>query len=291
MENKLKKIENYTTIDSYKTYFNMFIFTVIFGLSYNIIIALLISAGTLNPETISANPLLLYIQSFISPFMFFCLFLWQNRSKKYNVKQALGINKPISIRFVLISILAAILCLFLFSNISNLFDFALEFIGFNPSDDIPLLKSNFGHLLLNLLVLALLPAVFEELIFRGIVFTGLIKDHKPIVAILLTTFMFAFMHGTLQQTFYQLILGLIITLVMYVTNNILYPIIVHFCNNAIIVIMDYVIHNQNILSANSIDIFYIINSIILMLTGIVLFYLLFDKLIKNKENTTLDKTN
>ncbi len=290
MENKIQRLDNYSTIDSYKTYFNMFIFTVIFSLIYNLIISILISAGGLSAETIDSNPIIMYAQCFVSPLMFFSLFLWQNRGKKYNIKQILGVNKKISYKTVLLSIIVAIFCLFLFSNIATLFNYSLKFIGFNPPDEINLLKDNFGHLLLNIFVLALLPAVFEELIFRGIVFKGLITDHKPIVAILLTTFMFTFMHGTLQQTFYQLILGLVITLIMYVTDNILYPIIVHFCNNAIVIIVDYITYHQEVAGTFATDFFSIVNYFLLAFVGVVLFYLIFDKLIKNNKATTTTTT-
>lgn len=88
-----------------------------------------------------------------------------------------------------------------------------------------------GFYFLNLLLLGIIPAICEELLFRGIIFQGLRERFKSLSSVLLTALLFALMHQSITQFIYPFILGVVLTIVMDKTNNLLYPIIIHFFNN------------------------------------------------------------
>lgn len=85
----------------------------------------------------------------------------------------------------------------------------------------------------NILVMAILPAFGEELIFRGIVQQKLNQLlNKPIVAILLTALFFSAFHMQFEGFLPRFFLGALLGFLFYWTHNLWIPIIIHFIYNA-----------------------------------------------------------
>lgn len=87
------------------------------------------------------------------------------------------------------------------------------------------------------LVVALMPAVGEELLFRGFVMGTLKYKCKPALTILVTTLIFAAYHMSLIKMFTIGIVGLGLTLVTYKTGSIAASMCVHFLNNLLSVLI------------------------------------------------------
>lgn len=87
------------------------------------------------------------------------------------------------------------------------------------------------------LVVALMPAIGEELLFRGFVMGTLKKRCRPVVAIVVTTLIFAAYHMSLIKMFTIGIVGLGLTLVTYKTGSIAASMCVHFMNNLLSVLI------------------------------------------------------
>ena len=81
------------------------------------------------------------------------------------------------------------------------------------------------------LLMALLPAVCEELAFRGFVFGGLVRQ-GTLRAIVLSAFMFGISHGVLQQSIPAFVIGLLIGWVSLRTGSILPCLLIHLTNNS-----------------------------------------------------------
>ena len=99
---------------------------------------------------------------------------------------------------------------------------------------------SFWGLLVNLLMVGVLAAVGEELIFRGLfqkLFTGMFKN--PHLAILVTALLFSAFHFQFFSFLPRFILGVILGYLMYLGRSIWFPIIAHFVNNAMGVIYYY----------------------------------------------------
>ena len=87
-----------------------------------------------------------------------------------------------------------------------------------------------------LLVFALMPAITEELAFRGYILSGLERSYKRGTAIVLSAFLFGILHVLLslfQQLFGATLLGLVIGLIAVRTRSLWPGVLFHFLNNAL----------------------------------------------------------
>lgn len=94
--------------------------------------------------------------------------------------------------------------------------------------------------LINLTLIAILPGIGEELLFRGIVqkqLSGWLKN--PIAAIWISAFIFSAIHMQFEGFFPRVVLGAILGYLYHWTNNLWVPIIAHAFNNGIQVVLIY----------------------------------------------------
>lgn len=88
--------------------------------------------------------------------------------------------------------------------------------------------------LLILIVIAVLPAIGEELLFRGIIQNELRQIFSgPHAAIWITGFLFSFIHMQFFGFFPRMLLGVVFGYLYYWSGNLLVPVFVHFINNAL----------------------------------------------------------
>ena len=92
-----------------------------------------------------------------------------------------------------------------------------------------------GHLLIELLRHALLPALFEEMLFRYVPLR-LLGGRSPRAAIVVSSVMFALVHLSLFQIPYALFAGVILAYITLLTGSVLPAVLLHFANNTVSVI-------------------------------------------------------
>jgi sodium transport system permease protein len=85
-----------------------------------------------------------------------------------------------------------------------------------------------------LLVVAVTPALCEELFFRGLVFAGL-RRHGAWVTVLVSALLFALLHGSIYRLLPTFFLGAVMGWVRLVTRSVAPGVIVHALNNGIAV--------------------------------------------------------
>lgn len=108
----------------------------------------------------------------------------------------------------------------------------------------------FGGLLVNLLVIALIPAIGEELTFRGVLQQALTKGCKnPHIAIILTAAIFSFIHFQFYGFFPRMFLGLVLGYMFYATGSLWTSIAMHFLNNGTAVVV-YYLDNKGIIDTD-----------------------------------------
>jgi len=84
--------------------------------------------------------------------------------------------------------------------------------------------------ILSIFALALIPAVFEELVFRGLILNDL-DECNTILSCVAVGVIFALFHGSLVQFFYQFIYGVALCFLTLKSKSVLPAIITHFINN------------------------------------------------------------
>ena len=104
-----------------------------------------------------------------------------------------------------------------------------------------------GGLLLNLLVIALIPAVGEELTFRGVLQQGLTRGMRsPHLAIILSAAIFSFIHFQFYGFLPRMFLGILLGYMFYITGSLWTSITMHFVNNGTAVVL-YYLNNKGII--------------------------------------------
>ncbi|GEM_PF-83816 len=96
------------------------------------------------------------------------------------------------------------------------------------------------ELLVNLLIIALVPAIGEEFIFRGLLQQTFEKMWgQGIAAIWITALLFSAFHMQFEGFLPRFALGAVLGYLFYWTRNLWIPILAHFANNAVQVLAAY----------------------------------------------------
>lgn len=238
-----------------------------------------------------------YVSVFLAQVGFLIAYFLYQKLKKIDWKKASHITKKINLKQIAILILIAGVSLFFFSPLINFLDYLISLTGYSASSELPIDLGTVGGLIIGLVALSFLPAVAEELIFRGVVFGGLKKiGYKK--AIIISSLLFALMHASIQQTFYQFIIGVILAYAFYITGSLLASMTIHFANNAIIIIISFVAAINNI-ETSAAPTFNFATDFIQLISytaiGIALLVFLFSKLKeetqkqKNKKQETVEE--
>ena len=101
-------------------------------------------------------------------------------------------------------------------------------------------KENFYEIIVNVLLIAVIPAIGEEMMFRGIIqqqFGRLLKNEH--ITVWLSAAFFSAIHMQFQGFLARLILGALLGYLLIWTRSLWVPMIVHFLNNGLQVIAIY----------------------------------------------------
>jgi hypothetical protein len=95
-------------------------------------------------------------------------------------------------------------------------------------------------LFFNLLIIAVLPALGEELLFRGYLQQKMCQwIRKPILAIIITAILFSAIHMQFLAFLPRFALGVVLGYLFYWSGSLWLPIIAHFLNNALVITFAY----------------------------------------------------
>ena len=184
------------------------------------------SAIGLDVEGMFAMPLIYVLVLFV-PFLFYLLFTRQTHKAvlkwkplgKTNALLVIGLTIAL-IPFVQVVIRLSALVFFPMIN-----DFMLDIAAY--------------PIWFSLLTIAVFPALFEEFLFRGALYAEF--EQLPIKKIaLITGLFFGIMHLNFHQSIYAGIFGVLYAYVLFYTQTIWAPILMHFVNNGIAVALAYV---------------------------------------------------
>ena len=100
-----------------------------------------------------------------------------------------------------------------------------------------------------MIVIALIPAVGEELTFRGVLQQGLTRRMNPHVAILLSSAIFSFIHFQFYGFLPRLFLGMLLGYMFYTSGALWTSMLMHFLNNGFAVVV-YYLNNKGIIDVD-----------------------------------------
>ena len=107
------------------------------------------------------------------------------------------------------------------------------------------IPSSFLEIVIEIIVTWIFAPIFEEIIFRFGLYNKLNKKINYIISMLITSIIFAFIHDyKLDGIIIITIISLIWNYFYYKTNNLIYPIALHFLHNVYVLIDNFIISNN-----------------------------------------------
>lgn len=153
--------------------------------------------------------------------------------KKISPVQAVGIRTTRPVNFLM----AALVLICSYPVVTVLNFISMLFVKNAVQDSVMSLLFT-TNLPVMLLVMAVLPALSEEFLFRGILYNTYRKT-APLAGVLLSALFFALLHGNFNQIPYALFLGIVLALMMEATGSVLIPMFMHFLMNGSNVLISY----------------------------------------------------
>jgi len=137
------------------------------------------------------------------------------------------------------------------NSFKNLFDSLNELVDKTYGN---LLKADsIPEMFLVIIVIAIVPSVCEEVMFRGYIQRSFEFKMKPIWAILITAIFFGVYHFNPYGLFPLIVLGFYFGFAAYISKSLIVPIFLHFLNNFGAVILYFIIGDDELISTDVTD--------------------------------------
>ena len=166
------------------------------------------------------------------PFLFFPVALWATRRNG-----ALRLN-PLPLRLMLMSVLAALICVVLIYDLSVFWMILCQKLGLNVFTDSYIRPANTAELMRSIIAGAVIAPVCEELLFRGAMLSAW-ESGGTRRAIGVTAMLFAILHGSVVGLPGELIAGLILGALVIWTDSLYAGMAFHTVYNAAVMMLDY----------------------------------------------------
>ena len=278
---------DYTCMDATKNYFYIIAISCVVSIVLGLIYILSSRIMGVSYNAVIDMQWAIYIGIIITPISYLALYFVYHKKNKIAMFEKPSIN----VWFVLMSVVMAGVCIFAIAPITNWISIGLQHLGLKLNASLSYEMNTWWQIVFGVIGYAMLPAVAEELLYRRVILKGFLNKHTVIGSILMTAFLFTIMHGSLRQFFYQIILGLILTAMAYVTKSVIYPIVFHFTNNLAVVILQLT-GSEYLVSGSALSSSVAVNVVLYLLLAIVGLGLIFCAFyVISKETTCTDNKN
>ncbi len=130
-------------------------------------------------------------------------------------------------------------------------------------------STSFGNGLYAIIAVAIVPAVCEEFLFRGIILTEYERNGIPL-AIVMSSLTFGLIHFNPVRLPIYFYYGIVLSLVLYVTRSLIASTIVHMANNIFVMFFEVYIYRAAVKQSGGLLMFFLICT-----TAFILFAFLF----------------
>ncbi|MDD4315867.1 MAG: type II CAAX endopeptidase family protein [Clostridia bacterium] len=218
-----------------RAYYDEKAFPIVFFVSFYLILlaSMFITKITASADVVS------YISFAIPQLIYISVTLIYSRATNTALLKAVPIRVKMKPSLYLWSA-AATVGLFCFALLPNmLVMLLLNAIGLRTTVSVPAL-GNAASVLLSLAIICILPAIGEELVFRGVLASSF-KNYGGAAIVFISGLLFSLSHFNTAQTVYQFFIGILLAYLFLKTDNLLIAVLIHFFNNAIAVFLPSII--------------------------------------------------
>ncbi len=251
------------------------------GLSYSVLIICYLISTVLFSAIINLSGLsggtnvYLYLSYLVSPvaIILSCFITFGLRA--YSFKSVLPYKtKP---KYLGIALLIFFGMLFSLSWVNPVFLELFKLLGYTPREVSSYMPDVSGwNILPAILIIAVLPAVFEECFFRGLLLNTVKNSTGEWQAILLSGTCFSLYHGSPEQTVYQFICGCLFAWLAIKSKSLIPTVIIHFLNNAFIIVvyaLNLVNESGDLIISGTLNTVFTCLSAVSLIVGCVLLFL------------------
>ncbi len=167
------------------------------------------------------------------------LFLMKKLSKSRTKDVfAFACYKKTTYKIIIASVLLGVIVFFLNVYVSNFFNNLIGLVGYKHSNYNSSIPATWWTLILDLVLTAVLPAICEETLNRGILLNGnsMLGVKK---SVLISGLLFGLLHMNIEQFFYATLIGFLLGYICWWCGSIYPCMIVHFMNNALSVFLSF----------------------------------------------------
>lgn len=174
---------------------------------------------------------------------FLSVFIIYKRTLKISTKQLFiesNFRKTYAWIYPLCAVIG-ILCFVATICVSSIWATVLQMFGYIYPDSSAVFPEVFSpwHLILSLVLSAVLPALCEEFVNRGLYLNVMRGVLSPMAFYVVTGLTFGLFHQNITQVFYASVFGAFMAYLTMRTGSIYPSMIIHFTNNAISVLLDF----------------------------------------------------
>ena len=205
-------------------------------------IVLFLNGNEQNAVTTTVNTIIIYG-------LFFAVAVIAVKGKGCNVTR---FYKPINYKYLAITLIATFSLMFGFERVN---EYIIEFfamIGVNVKT--PSIEMENGlQLGICILTVAVIPAVIEEFLFRGVIQSG-INRGNVFIKCGLCAVLFMLFHGNMAKSGYQLLAGFTLSLMAVRSATLLWCTLAHFLNNLFILLSTYFNFGEQIFKSKAVTV-------------------------------------
>lgn len=237
MEERKKTNAKFTLAGFGAAYYSVAVVSILLAVTIFSFAVQTLSGSSSAAENFAKTDVYKYLSNCVSPLAIAVSGLIFCKSFGCGVKEACLIRKA-EPKFYLYAVLLAAASFFGLSSVNGLFiNFLIKVFGYNyVESSLPAFSPI--NVVLTIVTVCVLPAVFEEFFFRGIL-TRSLSSAGRLNAALISGLYFSLFHMNPAQTPYQFIVGFCFCLLALDSGSVFPTVLAHFLNNAVIVILTY----------------------------------------------------
>ena len=214
----------------------LYTFIIVSVLFVSIIFSAILSVVLASNPNFIGEDVYIIISYFLGPVaLFFAIGVLRYKTKKPIIKPIFA--KKIDKKALIATVFIALGLMFGLSELNVIFVDLLKSINLTVKE--PSLPTNSTiNIILIIVSACVLPAILEEVAFRGIILNSLSRT-GVVFAVIISGVLFSLFHMSPAQTIYQFLVGAIYSLIVIYGGNVIFVIIAHFINNLYVVLNYY----------------------------------------------------